>query len=678
MSSTVPLADWFSLPWQKQDVFHQITDPQTGKTFFANTMTGDCSWEKPAGAIIVQKDPSEQEWWELFDEQHKLPYYYNTKTGETEWLRPDNGIVIPNSSIGKRMSIVTKRTSVLGMGGNEESLRTGPSRGSTGLAQTRGLSSSDGGLNTSQNGSVYSQSAPTSYVGSAVSISNIKGSSGGIDIRPNTNSSGSAAEAWKSAMSKGISNPVPNPEAAASMNPLSLQNRSLSQPLSSKNNQNLASLPKVKRELTKILPDDLKRHINQFRIDGFAKKYFSEHRKGIFRRKVPVEKMLVFQKETLKTPLMVLSKNLRPDALKCFRVVQKVMSDLSPGPPYRSTLKDIQFLLEKGIMQGGLRDEIYVQICKQVNKNPSFESTFRGWVLLCVITIAFPPSKNFEDYMRSFTHQHFDTSPSSPRLSPEGEKIALLARHCDKKLMRICKAGPRGKTPTLHEIERAQEAPFTPALFGETLEDIMANQDEMIKNANGRPSSLPRILPFLVDAILSLNGCKTEGIFRVPGDADMVNGMYTHAFFVGREPKPEPLPELRCRIEKGNHDLSGISDPNVPSSLLKFWLRDLADPLIPSDLYDACIKIGAEESRPDAAIIASNIVAALPEINRRVVLYLIKFLKIVGDPSNQPITRMTIANIAMVFAPNFLRCPRFEQAFLRILMTSASLEDVSE
>ncbi|KAJ3112173.1 hypothetical protein HDU96_004874 [Phlyctochytrium bullatum] len=645
----------------KQDVYHQITDPQTGKTFFANTVTGDCSWEKPPGAMIVQKNPNEEEWWELFDDQHKLPYYYNTRTGETEWLKPDTGIVIPNSSIGKRMSIVTKRTSVLGIGSSEENVRNGAGRGQQLLSQQpRGISASDGGINGLANGSLYSQSAPTSSYLSSSQPFLPKGSSN--ELRPNGNS-----DAWKTAVSKGISTPVPNPEAAAAMSPLSLANRSLSQPLATKNS-NLASLPKVKQEITKILPDDLKRHINQFRIDGFAKKYFAEHRKGILRRRVPLEKMLVYQKEPLKLPLMVLSKNLRADALKCFRVIQKVMSDTSPGPPYRNTLKDVQFLLERGILQGGLRDEIYVQICKQVNKNPSFESTFRGWVLLCVITIAFPPSKNFEDYMRSFTHQHFDNSPSAPRLSPEGEKIAHLARHCDKKLMRICKAGPRGKTPTLHEIERAQEAPFTPALFGETLEDIMANQEEVMRKAGRPPGVLPQILTFLVDAILNLNGCQTEGIFRVPGDADMVN-------------------ELRCRIEKGNYDLTGITDPNVPSSLLKFWLRDLADPLIPSEMYDACIKVGAEESRPDAGVLATNIITSLPEINKRVALFLLKFLKVVGDPKYQPITRMSVANIAMVFAPNFLRCPsdnpvtifentKFEQAFLRTLMTTAPLDEV--
>ncbi|CAG8823834.1 9055_t:CDS:2, partial [Racocetra persica] len=130
-----------------------------------------------------------------------------------------------------------------------------------------------------------------------------------------------------------------------------------------------------------------------------------------------------------------------------------------------------------------------------------------------------------------------------------------------------------GKVLTLGEIERAKEAPFNPSVFGETLDFIMKLQSNFYQNLK-----LPRILPFLANAIIELNGQASEGIFRVP-------------------------------------------DANVPASLFKFWLRDLADPLIPSDFYNPCIQNC--ENKDSAIVLIKN----LPEINRRVVLFVIDFLQ---------------------------------------------------
>lgn len=44
------------------------------------------------------------------------------------------------------------------------------------------------------------------------------------------------------------------------------------------------------------LPQGLLSDINQFKIEGFANKFFTEHRKGLFRQRVPIEKMLVYTK----------------------------------------------------------------------------------------------------------------------------------------------------------------------------------------------------------------------------------------------------------------------------------------------------------------------------------------------------------------------------------------------
>ena len=74
---------------------------------------------------------------------------------------------------------------------------------------------------------------------------------------------------------------------------------------------------------------------------------------------------------------------------------------------------------------------------------------------------------------------------------------------------------------------------------------------------------------------------------------------------------------------------------------------------------------------------ALDVLNRLPNVNKATALYVIKFLRKVAD--NQEVNKMSINNLAMVFAPNFLRCPsedpqvifnntKYEQAWLRALM----------
>ena len=75
---------------------------------------------------------------------------------------------------------------------------------------------------------------------------------------------------------------------------------------------------------------------------------------------------------------------------------------------------------------------------------------------------------------------------------------------------------------------------------------------------------IPRIITTLAEAVIRLNGVDVEGIFRVPGDTEQVYA-------------------LRIQLDNGNYDV-GVDDPNTPASLLKLWLRELEEPLVPVDL----------------------------------------------------------------------------------------------
>jgi RhoGAP domain len=88
--------------------------------------------------------------------------------------------------------------------------------------------------------------------------------------------------------------------------------------------------------------------------------------------------------------------------------------------------------------------------------------------------------------------------------------------------------------------------------------------------------------------------------------------------------------QQRIRIENGRYESAGITDPNVPASLLKYWLRDLANPLILTEYYELCIKHSEDINQ------AIDVIQQLPEVNRRIVLYMANFLAVslfITDPS---------------------------------------------
>ena len=64
------------------------------------------------------------------------------------------------------------------------------------------------------------------------------------------------------------------------------------------------------------------------------------------------------------------------------------------------------------------------------------------------------------------------------------------------------------------------------------------------------------------------------------------------------------------------------------------------------------VKMGPD-SDPEACV---GVVERLPTINRRVVLFVVSFLQLFLDDRVCATTKMTSANLALVMAPNLLRC----------------------
>ncbi|KAG0704734.1 hypothetical protein DFH29DRAFT_1036948 [Suillus ampliporus] len=438
-------------------------------------------------------------------------------------------------------------------------------------------------------------------------------------------------------LGKTISSPVPNKEATKSMSAVKNPAAGKPIPISRQSTRHRSPTATLASGTYPVLPHDLASDIQQFVESDYARQYFSDASYGLHLQAQSARRTNDDMAKGY-SPLLTLNRSLKNDAVRIFKVIQHIMGDRerekSAGiPVHNGSAHSLHWrLLFSAWGVEGMR--YYCQLMKQLNGNPNTESVFKGWQMLCVLLTAFPPSKNFETYLRSFMQQ---------RTGQQEGRVDVIAKHCLRRLVAISKKGPRGKPPTMAEIETASDAAFNPSTFGESLDATMRLQER-----NYPHEKIPIILPFLADGILALGGTKAEGIFRVPGDSDSVS-------------------ELKLRIDRGYYTLDSVDDPHVLASLLKLWLRELCDPLVPEEMYNDCITHSRE---PETCI---QLVRRLPTINRRVVIFLISFLQFFLEEKVQAVTKMTSANLALVMAPNLLRC---NSESMTVVFTNAQYEQV--
>lgn len=202
--------------------------------------------------------------------------------------------------------------------------------------------------------------------------------------------------------------------------------------------------------------------IKECDIEKFAQENLNLHAKGIFRKKSSVRDMLSWTSEAITRPMLSLARDKADKKMACeqFKLVQIYMGDRKArvGMSLNSVAMDI---MKQAVANPSLRDELYVQLCRQTTENPKRESLIRGWELMAICLSFIPPSPTFQPALLGYMNRHRD--PSFAKHFPEIGKwpihvqISHYATIACRRLERIGSSGKKqAKKPTDEEINQAR------------------------------------------------------------------------------------------------------------------------------------------------------------------------------------------------------------------------------
>ncbi|XP_056424732.1 rho GTPase-activating protein 24 isoform X3 [Hyla sarda] len=214
---------------------------------------------------------------------------------------------------------------------------------------------------------------------------------------------------------------------------------------------------------------------------------------------------------------------------------------------------------------------------------------------------------------------------------PGGDRERMTANHETYLLMASTQ---NDMEDWVKSIRRVIWAPFGGGIFGQKLEDTVRYE----KRYGARLA--PMLVEQCVDFIRQ-RGLTEEGLFRLPGQANLVKELQD-AFDCGEKPS-----------------FDSNTDVHTVASLLKLYLRELPEPVIPYSKYEDFLSCAKQLSKEEESGVAELVkqVKSLPTVNYNLLKYICRFLDEVQSYSG--VNKMSVQNLATVFGPNILR-PKVE------------------
>lgn len=295
-------------------------------------------------------------------------------------------------------------------------------------------------------------------------------------------------------------------------------------------------------------------------------------------------------------------------------------------------------IVTKGCAKAGLRDEIYIQLARQLTENPSEESIRLGLTLMSILLSYFSPSTKFSPYIVSFLESH---SHSLAR----DVCLVRLNRRLNQNYPTYCRKPADGNEISIVRLSITKWPQYC-GVFGESLQRIMSMQTCSPYLSKLR---LPWILTTLGKKLLETDGPTTEGIFRCAADHDLIAQLRLEIDCV----------DFRKITDSKQVDslLSNVQDPHVIAGLLKLFFRQLTDSVFPTHLYELCLQ-NSQDGHKACRIFNDH----LSNLNKDVAAYLIRLLQYLSKPDQVHHTKMDNSNLSMVWAPNLLRAANRDES----------------
>jgi len=201
------------------------------------------------------------------------------------------------------------------------------------------------------------------------------------------------------------------------------------------------------------------------REDNYAKRNY-------FKKKQVKTKRLQWQRDDIPRSLLrlstaycgnnrALSKHVKNIAKQLFKNIRGYMND--HYHPYPVTLA--YEVVNVGVNEPLLRDEIFCQLIKQTTLNPKQESVILGLKLFYLCISTFAPSKDLTPFV--FSHLALFAHPELPEGPVGFNTIEDLATNCwiaHELLVATVSAGESGDPPSMQDIEQMTQGKLAPML----------------------------------------------------------------------------------------------------------------------------------------------------------------------------------------------------------------------